>query len=65
MKTFVINLKVTNDATERAIKLVSDIALSVKNEEELQRKIQLVELHRKMLPKIDKKSLNNFDTLIN
>ena len=60
-----INLKVTNDAAERAIKLVSDIALSVKNEEELQRKIQLVELHRKMLPKIDKKSLNNFDTLIN
>ena len=54
------NLKVVNDPAERAIKLITDYAVALtNNEEEKQCLLQVVESHRKLLPNIKKEELKN------
>ena len=55
---FLQNLKVVNDTAERGIKLISDYATSITNdEEEKQFLLQIVENHRKQVPNITKSNL--------
>ena len=57
-KEAIEGLKVTNDVAERGVKLIQDFANSVTTSEvQLQEILQVVEQHRKNLPKIEKKSL--------
>ena len=54
------NLKVVNDPAERAIKLITDYAVALtNNEEEKQCLLQVVESHRKLVPNIKKEELKN------
>ena len=52
---FVRNVKVVNDVSERAVKLVQDFATSVSNDEQQkQYLLQVVEHHRKSIPTLQK-----------
>ena len=58
MKAWVQNLKVTNDCTERGVKLISEYAKSLtKDSVDIQKLIQVVENHRKMYPDVKKTTL--------
>ena len=57
-KAFVACLKVMNDVVERGIKLMQDFIGSVmKEEEQLQDVMQLVERHRKQVSSFSKSAL--------
>ena len=54
------NLKPVNDPAERAIKLITDFASTITNdEEEKQSLLQIVEQHRKLIPLVKKSVLEN------
>ena len=58
MRSWVQNLKVTNDCAERGIKLISDFANSItKNSEDRQNLLQVVERHRNLYPDVRKATL--------
>ena len=58
MRSWVHNLKVTNDCAERGIKLISDFANSLtKNPEDRQNLLQVVERHRNFYPDVRKATL--------
>ena len=51
MRSWVRNLKVTNDCAERGIKLITEYAKSLtKDSEDRENLLQVVELHRKQFP---------------
>ena len=55
MKSWVQNLKVTNDCAERGVKLISDYANSLtKNSNDRENLLQVVEKHRKQYPNVTK-----------
>ena len=59
MQNWVKTLKVTNDAAERGIKLVSDYCkILTKDPEDLQNLLQVVEQNRREYPDVNKKTLN-------
>ena len=59
METWVKTLKVTNDAAERGIKLVSDYCnILTKDSEDLQNLLQVVTQHRQEYPDVNKETLN-------
>ena len=60
MKNFVNSLKVVNDASERAIKLIQDFMPRVKDEESRQELIQTVEFQIAKLTDFKKGSFINF-----
>lgn len=58
MKSFVDHLLVCNDPAERSIKLITDYAHSLTNDEtDRQNLLQVVEWHRKMYPNQSKATL--------
>ena len=57
VERFVSELNVTNDCSERAIKLITNLAPTVQKEDQLQAKIQSIELHRKSYRDFTKCSL--------
>ena len=60
-KDVIKSLKVVNDAAERSIALMSSFNSSLtKNEEEMQRLIQVVGDHRKRVPDSSKDTLKNY-----
>lgn len=57
-KETIDGLRVTNDVTERGVKLIQDFANSVTTSEaQLQEVLQLVEQHRENLQKVQQKAL--------
>ena len=58
-ETFVRHVKVVNDLSERAVKLVQDFATSITNDEtQKQYLLQVVEYQRKAIPNFKKKTLS-------
>ena len=58
MKSFIENLKVTNDCAERGVKLISDYAdILTKDSAERQRILQVVERQRRNVPDVKKATL--------
>ena len=56
---FVRHVKVVNDISEHAVKLVQDFAISITNDEmRKQFLLQVVEHHRKAVPNFKKDTLN-------
>jgi hypothetical protein len=62
-KNSVDSLSVVNDLAERSIKLISDLSSSplTRDEEELQRVLQVVEHNRKKMPKVSNSAFENFE----
>ena len=53
------NIRVVNDAAERAIKLITEYSTKIsKDEDEKQALFQVIENHRKLIPKVDKATLS-------
>jgi len=55
-----VQLKVVNDLSERAVKLIQDFATSITNDEtQKQYLLQVVEQQRKAVPNFNKDTVNN------
>ena len=60
-KDVIKSLKVVNDAAERSIALMSSFNSSlIKNEEEMQLLIQVVQDHRKSVPDSSRNTMKNY-----
>merc|ERR1712018_655519 len=58
MKSWIQNLKVTNDCAERGVKLITEYANSLtKNPKDRQNLLQVVERQRKLYPDVKKTTL--------